>query len=132
MVIRMRAVTVLEVPERVNGASEGRFLRELQKFVETERPRLVLDCSRVQEMNRAAMHLLLTSLEEAMKRNGDVKLAAVQPEAMATLEFAGARGLFEVYPTAAEAMQSFRHRPAGTAIASVETGDRPRPSESAA
>jgi len=71
----MRAVTVHEVPDKVTAAAERRFLRELQTFVETERPRLVLDCSRVQQMDNATIHLLLSCLEEAMKRNGDVKLA---------------------------------------------------------
>jgi len=110
MLIKMRAVTVHEVPERVSAASERRFLRDLQSFVETERPRLVLDCSRVQTMDRATVHLLLSCLEEAMKRNGDVKLAGLQPQAKATLQFVGVHRLFEMYPTTSEAVQSFRHR----------------------
>lgn len=110
MIIKMRAVTVHEVPERVSAASERKFLRDLQSFVETERPRLVLDCSRVQTMDRATVHLLLSCLEEAMKRNGDVKLAALQPQAKATLQFVGVHRLFEMYATTSEAVQSFRHR----------------------
>lgn len=111
MIIKMRAVTVHEVPEKVTAASEKQFLRELQPYVETERPRLVLDCSRVRNMDNATMHLLLCCLEEAMKRNGDVKLACVRTEAKASLLFAGVNRLFEIFATTAEATQSFRHRP---------------------
>ena len=110
MIIKMRAVTVHEVPEKVTAATERKFLRDLQQYVETERPRLVLDCSRVRQMDNATIHLLLCCLEEAMKRNGDVKLAGVRPEAKATLQFAGVSRLFEVYNTVAEATQSFRQR----------------------
>lgn len=110
MIIKMRAVTVHEVPEKVTAATERKFLRDLQQYVETERPRLVLDCSRVRQMDNATIHLLLCCLEEAMKRNGDVKLAGVRPEARATLQFAGVSRLFEVYNTVAEATQSFRQR----------------------
>ena len=77
MIIKMRAVTVHEVPEKVTAATERKFLRDLQQYVETERPRLVLDCSKVRQMDNNTIHLLLCCLEEAMKRNGDVKLGAV-------------------------------------------------------
>jgi anti-sigma B factor antagonist len=121
MIIKMRAVTVHEVPEQVTAASEKKFLRELQTYVETERPRLVLDCSRVRQMDNDTMHLLLSCLEEAMKRNGDVKLAAVRAEAKASLLFAGVSRLFEVYATTAEATHSFRHRPNAALLTAYET-----------
>ena len=124
MIIKMRAVTVHEVPEKVTAATERRFLRELQPYVETERPRLVLDCSKVRQMDNPTIHLLLCCLEEAMKRNGDVKLAAVHPEAKATLQFAGVSRLFEVYTTTAEAMQSFRQRFSGFVPPLVEPAER--------
>lgn len=110
MIIRIRAVTVHEVPERVTPAAERRFLRDLQSYVETERPRLVLDCSAVRQMNNATIHLLLSCLEEAMKRNGDAKLAAVNSEARTALDAMGVSRLFEIFETASEAVQSFRHR----------------------
>jgi len=111
MLIAMRAVTVHEVPAEVTASKERTFLRDLQEYVETERPRLVLDCSRIRRMNRPTMHLLLSCLEEAMKRNGDVRLAALPPEAQISPRLAGIRRLFEVYPTVAEAVHSFQQRP---------------------
>jgi anti-anti-sigma factor len=123
MIIKMRAVTVHEIPDQVTPASERRFLRDLQTYVETDRPRLVLDCSRVQQMDRPTLHLLLSCLEEAMKRNGDVKLAALRPEAMATLQFVGVHRLFEMYTTTSEAIQSFRHRPASFAPQHLDAAD---------
>lgn len=111
MLITMRAVTVHEVPAEVTASEERTFLRNLQEYVETERPRLVLDCSKIRRMNRPTMHLLLSCLEEAMKRNGDVRLAALPPEARTSPQLAGLRRLFEIYPTAAEAVHSFQQRP---------------------
>jgi anti-anti-sigma factor len=111
MLITMRAVTVHEVPAEVTASEERSFLRNLQEYVETERPRLVLDCSQIRRMNKATMHLLLSCLEEAMKRNGDVRLAAPPPEIRSSAEFAGLRRLFETYPTVAEAVHSFKQRP---------------------
>ncbi len=111
MLITMRAVTVHEVPDDVTASEERIFLSNLQEYVETERPRLVLDCSRVRRVSRATMHLLFSCLEEAMKRNGDVRLAALPAETRTAPQLAGLRRLFEVYPTVAEAVHSFQQRP---------------------
>jgi len=62
-------------------------------------------------MNKPTMHLLLSCLEEAMKRNGDVRLAALPPAAGAAPQLASLRRLFEIYPTVAEAVHSFQQRP---------------------
>ncbi len=110
MLIGMRPVTVLAVPEKVAAAEEKDFLRTLHQKVQSDRPRIVLDCSPLQEMSKAAMSLLLSSLEEAMKRNGDVRLAALNHSALTALTATGISRLFEIYPTAAEAVHSYRRR----------------------
>lgn len=132
MIIKMRAVTVHEVPGQVTAASERAFLRDLQQYVETERPRLVLDCSHVQQMDRLTIHLLLSCLEEAMKRNGDVKLCGLRPETRSALDFVGVDRLFEIYATTAEAIHSFRQRPGGFAPAHLDAAARQQGSGSAA
>lgn len=111
MLITMRAVTVHEVPAQVTASEEHNFLNHLQQYVETERPRLVLDCSQVRRMDKPTLHLLLACLEEAMKRNGDVRLASLSTEAEAALQLAGLRRLFETYPSTAEAIRSYQQRP---------------------
>lgn len=121
--ITMRPVTVHQIPEQVTAVEEQAFLRELQEYVETDRPRLVLDCSRLRLMDDAAIHLLLSCLEEAMKRKGDVKLAALRPGAEAMLRFSGARGLFETYATTADAVRSYRERPASAVLPAFDSGE---------
>jgi len=46
-------------------------------------------------MDRSTINLLLCCLEEAMKRNGDVKLTALSEKSRVTLELTGASRLFE-------------------------------------
>jgi hypothetical protein len=50
-----------------------------------------------------------------MKRNGDVKLAALNPNAEAILRTAGLDRLFEIYPTQAAALTSF-HQYVGSEV----------------
>ena len=97
-----------------------RFLRDLQQYAEADRPRLVLDCSMVWEMDYAMINLLLSCLEEVMKGNGDVRLASLRPAAKSGLRIATVNRLFEMYDTPQEAVQSFDQRLISLAPLAVE------------
>ena len=75
-----------------------------------DRPCIVLNCSQVREMDSHAIHMLLCCLEEAMKRNGDVRLAGVSEEARKVLASVGADRLFDIFASNADAANSF-HQP---------------------
>lgn len=108
MTLRINPVTVKQVPETMSIRQGRIFFSELEGGMNVDRPCVVLDCSKVRRMDRSVAHLLLCCLEEAIKRNGDVKLAAIQPGARAIFELSGLDRLFEVYETNAEAVKSFR------------------------
>jgi anti-anti-sigma factor len=111
MTLRIRAVVVKQLPETLNARQARLFFTELEGGLNVDRPALVLDCSKVRQMNSSIVHLILCCLEEAMKRNGDVKLAAISAGATAVLELAGLDRLFEMYDTSADAASSFRRLP---------------------
>jgi anti-anti-sigma factor len=108
MTDRVRTAAVKQLPETVTSKEMRLFLNDLKSCLDGDRPCIVLDCSKVRKMDSAAIHLLLCCLEEAMKRNGDAKLAAVPPAAEAVLERVGVHRLFETFDTVAEAAGSFR------------------------
>lgn len=101
-------VIVMELPEQLNQASVGAFLESLRPLLQIDRPRVVLDCSQVQHIDSAGIEMLLHCLEEAMKRDGDLKLAAVSPASAIVLELMRVDRLFEVFETAEAAAQSFQ------------------------
>jgi anti-anti-sigma factor len=103
-------VVVVQLPAEMDAAAEQALFHEVERCMEADRPCVVLDFSLVTHLSDVLVYRLLCCLEEAMKRNGDVKLAGVRPDAKATLAFAGVSRLFEIYATTAEATQSFRHR----------------------
>ena len=109
----------MELPETLNHAEGKTLLVELQPLLETDRPRVVLDCSQVQQMDSAGIEILLHCMEEVMKRDGDLKLAALSPAAAAILELMRVDRLFEVFETSDEATRSFQ------AIASLEDPQSP-------
>jgi anti-sigma B factor antagonist len=108
-------VIVMELPEELKHAEVAAFMDELRPLLEVDRPWIVLDCSQVQHIESAGVEMLLHCLEEAMKRDGDLKLAAVSPASAVILELMRADRLFEVFETCSEAVRSFRAFAAETA-----------------
>ena len=110
MMHRTRTVTVRQLPGKLDRQIERAFLEELRRSLDTERPAIVIDCGLWHEMNSSAIHLLLCCLEEAMRRNGDVRLAAVSDEALENLRVMDVDRLFRIFDTTDKAVESFRRR----------------------
>lgn len=123
MTLRRRVVAVKQVPERMNERLGRLFFNELESCMNVDRPSIVFDCSRVLQMDSVAIYFLLCCLEEAIKRNGDVKLAAISAEARMMLELSGADRLFEICDTNAEAVSSFRQPPSRATLNAIAPGN---------
>jgi anti-anti-sigma factor len=132
MTLRVCAVTVKLLPEVLNRKQRRIFCNELEICMNINRPRIVLDCSRVRRMDRAAIHLLFCCLEEAMKRNGNVKLAAMPPGAEDVLKLTGVNLLFEIFDTKEDAVNSFHQLPGNAASPASALGNSRQASEHAA
>jgi anti-sigma B factor antagonist len=112
MILRPRTVTIKHLPSRVDHSTERALLRELALALQVERPAIVLDCSQLRQMDSAAAHLLLCCLEEAMKRNGDVRLAGLSDQAGETLAAWDLDRIFRSFETTEKAAESFQRRSA--------------------
>ncbi len=115
MKIREDAVAVKVLPETGNEKQSHNFLAELEICMNAERPSVLLDCSRVRQMDRSAILLLLSCLEAAMKRNGDVKLTGVSGSARETLRITGVDRLFPCLDANAYGLGTFQTLPIGAA-----------------
>jgi hypothetical protein len=74
-----------------------------------DRPCTIIDCSRAEQLDKGAVHLLLCCLEEAMKRNGDIRLTAVPAGAEKVLALTGVGNLFEIFATNSDALSNVEH-----------------------
>jgi anti-anti-sigma regulatory factor len=130
MTSRSKTVVVRELPAKLDRHSETVLLNDLRAAMNVERPAVVLDCSRMREMDVRAIHLLLCCLEEAMKRNGDVRLAAVSPVAKESLRGLHIDQLYRIFETSEQAVDSFQRR--GTFVAPLGATAANVPAENAA
>jgi anti-sigma B factor antagonist len=106
-----RTVVVKHLPESVTRGHVKQLAGELASLLTGDWPCLVFDFSEVRELDRAGVEMLLQSMESAMKRNGDVKLAAVSPEVAVILGLTGVDRLFESFRDTADAVESFHRFP---------------------
>lgn len=105
-------VVIMQLPEELNVREVHNFTQEIGSLIESNRPRIVLECSQVRSMESAGVEMLLRCLEEVLKRDGDLKLAALSPEAEVILELMRVARVFEAFPTSEEAARSFNAIPA--------------------
>ena len=130
--LRIFGPTIRKFPEILNLKQGRYFLSDLQSHMNIDRPYIVLDFSSVSRMDRPAVNVLLCCLEEALKRNGDIKLAAIPEGARSVLRHTGVDHLFEIFDTIAEAASSFRQLPLGAVTHVDESGSTCRTSAHAA
>lgn len=116
MTDRVCAVAVKQLPESLSAQQGRLFFMELESSMKVDRPCIVLDFSKLRRMDRSSVYLLLCCLEAAMKRTGDIKLAAIPAEAKEILRLTGVDPLFESFATNAEAVNSFGRRPIDPAL----------------
>jgi anti-sigma B factor antagonist len=102
-----RSVIVKQLPALLKLGQVQDFLQEMTPLITGERPCIVFDFSQVVQMDSAGVDMLLHCMEQAMKRNGDLKLAAVPPSSAVILELTRVDRLFEVFDTVSEAVDSF-------------------------
>jgi len=109
--IKENRVVVLQLPERLVQGKAQLFFQEIQTCLTSDRPRLVFDFSACHQLDSAGLQMLLNSAEEVMKRNGDLKLAALRQELARVLELTRIDSLFEIFENAAAAVESFYQLP---------------------
>jgi anti-sigma B factor antagonist len=100
-------IVVIQLPEALNAREVHQFTEELGPLLDTSRPRIVFDGSQIRSIDSAGVEFLLHSLEEALKRDGDLKLAALSREAEVMLEMTRVARVFETFESCDEAVRSF-------------------------
>jgi ABC-type transporter Mla MlaB component len=99
----------MEMPEQLNSVGARTLWQELEPLLDSPGPRIILDCSAVRNVDGAGVAMMLHYLEEAMKRDGDLRLAAFPADSEAVVELSH---VFEAFTTCDEAVNSFSNFPA--------------------
>jgi anti-sigma B factor antagonist len=102
-----RPVVVKRMPETMNLKQARSFLKEVEPFLNADRPQLVFDMSQVRYMDAGGVDVLLQCMRDIIKHDGDLKLASLSQQAAVVLELTRTGRLFEIYDNSAQAVKSF-------------------------
>jgi anti-anti-sigma factor len=91
----------------MNQSEARKFLHDVQPLLNGDRPQLVFDLSQVRQLDVAGIEVLLQCMSQAMKRDGDLKLASLSDHAAIVLELTRTDRLFEIYETSTDAARSY-------------------------
>jgi len=102
-----RPVIVKRMPEIMNQRESRKFLAEVASLFSVDRPQVVFDFSQVRQLDVAGVEALLECMKKIIKRDGDLKFAALSPQAAVVLELTRTDRLFEIYQSSTDAARSF-------------------------
>jgi len=92
-----QSATMIKLPEAFGGKEARRLGRELKNRI-SNAPRIVVDFSRVREMDLAGLEGLLDCMEMVAKNDGALQLGEMSPEAEIFLELTRMDQLFNRFP----------------------------------
>ncbi|MCL4220381.1 MAG: STAS domain-containing protein [Phycisphaerales bacterium] len=70
-------------------------------------PRMLISFANVDHLTSAALGALITVRNKVKAKNGELKLADIDPQIHEVFEITRLTGLFDIHPTSQDAMKSF-------------------------
>ena len=102
---------VKRMPIRFDRKHAQTFYKDVRPLVNSDRPQIVFEMSQTEYMDSGGVDVLLRCLREAIKCDGEVKLAGVRQSVSIVLELTRVGRLFGSYEDSAEAVKSFHGVP---------------------
>ena len=93
-----QSAIMIKLPEAFGAKEASRLGRELKSRMSTETPHVVVDFSRVREMNLEGLEGLLDCMETVARNDGALQLGEMSPEAAIFLELTRMDRLFSKFP----------------------------------
>jgi len=90
---------VVKLPEFLGARAARKLRRELKNKLTKSNLQVVLDLSRVKNIDLKGLEALLTCMAEVARQDGAVQFAGVSPEAATLLELTRMDRLFEKFPS---------------------------------
>jgi|SRR5579863_5944713 len=101
------SVVVKTLAARLDRNEVAAFRRAMQESLRMDQPRVVFDFGSVTHLDSSGIEFLLSCLSAIVRRDGELKLAALSPQAATVLEITRVGRFFEIFPSVEDAVRSF-------------------------
>jgi anti-sigma B factor antagonist len=103
---------LIRLPERFSRCEARTLAAELESRLINDQPCLIVDFSRVKQIDSAGLNMLLGCMVKIAKHDGAVQLGEVSPEAAIMLELTRMDSIFDLFPRISEDATTLRVVPA--------------------
>jgi len=103
---------LVRLPERFSSYEARTLAAELERTLVNDQPCLIIDFSRVKQIDSAGLNILLRCMVKIARRDGAVQLGEVSPEAATMLELTRMDSIFDLFPRISEDATTLRLLPA--------------------
>ncbi|HEV8606036.1 MAG TPA: STAS domain-containing protein [Tepidisphaeraceae bacterium] len=100
-------LVVVEVDADINTATAGGVVTELERAIDGGARKLILDCTKLNDVASSGMGVLLRLQQKVSRQGGEMKLAGVKPAVAKMLKLVRIDGLFSSYPSLEHAAGAF-------------------------
>lgn len=100
-------VTLVEVSGRIDSFNASELGEALAGEIDGGNIQLVLDLRSVEFMSSAGLRELVNSLKRVKRATGDLRLAQPSDRVREVLEMSGLDTVFRIFPTQADAVNSY-------------------------
>jgi anti-anti-sigma factor len=94
----MQSAIMIKLPETFSGKQARKLGRELKDKISVGPANVLVDLSRVRQIDLAGLEGLLNCMEMVAKNDGALQLAEISPEAATFLELTQMDRLFQKFP----------------------------------
>ena len=99
-------IPVLSVSGKIDAVTSKDLEEALIRLIEEDKKHLVVNMEKVEFLSSSGLRVLMASLNKLKHKDGDLKLAALQPFVKDVFFMTGANRFFSIYPSQEEAIKS--------------------------
>jgi anti-sigma B factor antagonist len=107
---KIGGVSIVSLGGRLDANASGELEQKLNALVEADEVRLVVSLEKLDYISSSGLRVLLASLKNVRKREGDIKLACMKPDIRKVFDIAGFSQLFSIYDLEDVAIQAFNKK----------------------
>ena len=100
-------VTLLKFSGKIDAFSAPPITERIHTQISNGNVKLVADFSAVDYTCSAGLRMLLRLVKETREQNGDIRLAAIQPDVLKVLDMSGFSGILKIFDTIESALKSY-------------------------
>jgi anti-anti-sigma factor len=105
--VQRNGVTVVSVGENLDATTSAEATAYFGAEIEKGHANLVIDMSSVTYLSSAGLRVMLTTLQQARKAGGDVRLAGTRDKIRQVMDMTGFLRIIKTFPAADQAVASY-------------------------